>query len=204
MSTTDATAESAQDGPPSRSILDEIRAARERKASAAPPTLTLAIAGYGEPPRVAVVYRYPTAGYEAVTAATDLEQLSGEKDARLHGNCDLLVACCASIVGRRPNADGSTFTLLNIDTDEPVTEEQVVEQTFPATRFGQALADKFGILCGPDVQKVPRFVCREVFSPGAQATGRHEGDLALIAHGNIVFQWLQGVERDRTEEQAGE
>lgn len=190
--------------PPQGSILDDLRAVRTRKADATPPTLTLAIAGYGEPSRLGVVYRYPTAGYEVVIEATDLERLGTEKDAQLHGNADLLSACCASLVGRRPNEDGKTFTLLNLDTDEPVTEAQVIDQGFPAVRFNRALADKLGILCGPDVEKVARFVCREVFSPGGQATGRYEGDIALIAHGNVIFQWLQGVERDRETEQAGE
>lgn len=181
------------------SILDDLRAERERKATAAPPTMALDVPGYGEPSRLAVVYRYPAAGYESALKAAQVERAGADKDSSLNGSADLLIVCCASLVGKRP--DG---TLVNLDTDEVVKPEEVVEPTYPASRFNKTLADKLAIRVGEDVERKGRFICREVFSPGAQQHGRYEGDLALIAASNIVFAWLQGVNREREEEQAGE
>lgn len=196
--------ETPLDGPsaareePQGSILGDLRAIRQAKASEAPPTYPLDIAGYGTPSRLTVVYRYPTAGYSAALAGAELERLGKDKDARVNGNADILVVCCASLLGKRP--DG---TFVNLDTDEPVTLDEVTDPAFPAARFNKTLAEKFGIEVG-DAERVARFVCREVFSPGAQQTGRHEGDMALIAHGNLVFNWLQGANRAADEETAGE
>lgn len=186
-------------GAPTGSILDDLRAIRQEKAEAAPPTLVLDVAGYGEPSRLAVVYRYPAAGYDSALKAAQHERMRAEKDATLNGNADLLIVCCASLVGKRP--DGKIVNLL---TDEVLEPAEVVDPAYPASRFNATLAEKLGIEIGEDVERKARFVCRHVFSPGAQRNGRYEGDLGLIAHGNLVFAWLQGVNRERDEEQAGE
>lgn len=188
--------------PASGSILAGVQAARERARGERAPTIALVIPGYEG--RLACVYRFPTGGYKVAVKAAERETNKLDEQAQINGNADLLIACCASIVGRDPNGDGGNGSLVNLLTNEPIQEEDVLAPDYDALRFNKTLAKLLSIEVGDDLQHPGRYICREVFSPRKESTGIYEGDLSLIANGNVVFRWLQEGELRIDEETAGE
>jgi hypothetical protein len=182
-------AEPERDG----SILGDLRALREEKAEEAAPTLDLDVPGYEG--RLFVRYGYPRGGYERATKAAETEFRSREKDKTLHGNADLLAACCVAVLGR--DAQGRTCDLL---TDRLLGEEEIPE---PPLRFDRQLADALAIDVPDSVERPSRFIVRSLFS--VRGLGNNaEGDVALISAGNRVFAWLAGVRQDFDEQLVGE
>jgi hypothetical protein len=175
------------------SILGELRALREEKAEAAAPTLDLDVPGYDG--RLFVRYGYPPGGYEKAVRAAEVEFRSQERDRTLHGNADLLAACCVSVLGR--DAQGRVVDLLS---DRPLEANEVPE---PPLRFDRSLAEALGIEIPDTVTKRSRFIVRSLFSVRGLGQGA-EGDVALISAGNRVFAWLAGVRQDFDEALVGE
>lgn len=188
--------------PSDGSILGNLRQRRAEAAQEADPYLVLDIPGY-EPPggqksALAVVYRHPQGGYKAALKALEVEFQGKGPDKRLEGNADLLIACCACIVGQ--DEQGQLYDLRD---DSPLSAEEALEHANPL-RFNAELAEKLGIVLPAEKGKVGRFVVRQVFNREAQATGRYLRDLAIIGTGNAVFAWLGGANVQAEEVLEGE
>lgn len=170
------------------SILGRLRVMREDAAQEAEPTLVLDVPGY-EPPgqrfsALAVVFRYPPDGYKAALKTTEVERRGKGPDPALEGNADLIIACCASIVGK--DEQGKLYDLAS---DAQITPEDALSLAKP-TRFDRAFAEQMRIDVPASLAKPGRFIVRQVFNPRAQATGKYTGDLALVGAANRVFAWL--------------
>lgn len=190
-----ATAPDAGQNGSGGSLLDEVRAMRERKLTESARQIRLVIPGYEG--RLAVIYRYPETGYERVVRAVEHETRGATPNARIEAACDLLVACCASVVGRNPDTDET----LHLLTGEVIPDGELPEAPL---RFDRNLADRLGIETPPEVKGVNRHVCRNVFSPRGMAQGIYDGDLSLISTSNVLFNWLNGAEVQVDEELLGE
>jgi len=175
------------------SILGDLRALREEKAEAEAPTLDLDVPGYEG--RLFVRYGYPPGGYERAVKAAETEFRSQERDRTLHGNADLLSACCVSVLGR--DARHRTVDLL---TDRPLAEGELPE---PPLRFDARLAEALQIEVPESVSRPSRFIVRSLFSVRGLGQGA-EGDVALITTGNRVFAWLSGIRNEFDEALVGE
>lgn len=182
---------------PATSLLGQLQARRKEAQTASQPTLALVIAGYKN--GLAAVYRFPDGGGDVAMKAAERERAEADKEARVNGSADLLIACVASLVGRRP--DG---TLVNLDDDSTIEAADTLDPGYPALRFNKTLARKLGINVEREMKRPGRYVARQIFSPRFDSTGIYEGDLALIAQSNFVFEWLQDTEGGFAEELSGE
>lgn len=178
-----------------RSVLDRLKAERDRKAQGKAPVQVFDIYGYGEPSAMVVMYQWPAGGYQEALKAARHEFLSDEKDARLNGACDLLLACCGAVLGRKGGK------LVDLRSDQPVAEDEVPESSL---RFDSGLASALHIDVPDEVKNKGRFIVRSFFSPRGESLGVWDGDLALIAQSNSVFAWLGMKEQAADEELAGE
>jgi len=179
--------------PSAPSVLDMLRAERQRVQDAAENELVADVPGYKG--RLAVRYIYPKAGYGPIAAAMTRAQMAKDKtQALLDVSCDTLIACADSVLGR--NAAGQ---IVNLETDTPVAPGEST-----GLRFGKKLAGLLGIELTDELQHASRFVVRHVFSPHAATTGVFDGDLRLIGESSRVFAWLTEVESEQVDEFVGE
>lgn len=177
------------------SILDSIRTMRSERLADPSRLLDLIVPQYHG--RIAILYRYPETGAEAAIKAVERERRGDTPNARIEGASDLLVACCASVVGRDPE----TKALLDLKTGATLAENELPENVY---RFDRRFAEAVNIEVPGEVKGVARHVCRQLFSPRGAATGVYDGDLSLYAHSNVVYSWLQGAEVEVDEELSGE
>lgn len=177
------------------SILGELRAMRDRKGHENPPTVDFDVPGYGTPSALVIRYQYPSGGYQAAVNAAQAE-FTNAPDARIEGNADLLMACCASVLGR--NRDGK---LVELATNRVLGPGEIPN---PPLKLGRPVAEALGIAVPAEVKRPGRFIVRHLFSPRAALTGVYDGDVALIAQGNAVYAWLAGAKADLDDELSGE
>lgn len=169
------------------SVAAFLRAKREQIVHDGPAELELDVPGYEG--ALVVTYRYPEGGSDPVVQAVNRAQNSKERGAIVSANADLLVACCYEVRGRLPAGD---LEPLDPDpSDGPV-------------RFSKRLARLLEIDVPDDVKAPARFVCRNVFSPQAAATGVYDGDVALMVQGGEVVQFLSKAEAEVSERFVGE
>ena len=177
------------------SVLDQLRERRQKLAQESAESLTLDVPGYGG--RLVARYRFPEAGYQPIVRALARAQAPGRgqgSKADLDANCDLLVTCCETLLGRDEGG-----TLVDLEANASLDESNP-----PALRFGPHLAQLFGIEVPEGLKSPARFVVRHVFSPRAAATGVYDGDIALMTQAGQVMAWLAGQETELGEEFVGE
>lgn len=203
VAATEAEARTAEAG--GSSILDEIREIRAEKANGEARLFVLDIPAYTDAngkPRLAVIYRYPEQGQEAVMAAVQRERQGlrqGDAAKRLEGASDCLLAACASVVGRR--VDGALVDAL---TGAPLGTDARPELPERPLRFGNALAKSFEIDVPEEVRNKPRFILRNLFSPRGLSQGEYEGDVAIITASDLVFGFINGADFELDSETVGE
>lgn len=174
------------------SFLAELRAMRERMVEEAAPRLELEVPNNAG--RIWAVYQFPPEGYQKVTAAMEGSRRGKDPDALLNNASDLLLACCASIVGRRA---GRRVDLL---TDRFLGDEL----PDPPLRINRQLGEALQIELPSDVSHVNRYILRHLFSPRAQATGEYAGDMAIIDQADDVLAWLSGRDQQLARDFSGE
>lgn len=162
------------------SVLDHLHARHEQLKAESTPELLREVPGWRG--ALAVRYRYPDVGSAPIVKAFERAQSSTDPEAVLHGNADVLVACCHEIVGRKPEGDWESLET-DSDPDRPV-------------RFNRRLAELLQlplppVLPGERERSPGRFIVRNVFSPRAEMTGIYDGDVSLMMQAGNVIQWLQ-------------
>jgi hypothetical protein len=172
---------------PDGTVAGYLRAKREEIVQRGPAELELDVPGYDG--ALVVTYRYPDGGSDQVVDAVTRAQNSKERDALVRANADVLVACCYDIRARVPGGE-----LEPIDTDP----------TGDRSRFNKRLAALLGIDVPEEVRHPARFVCQNVFSPAAVASGVYEGDLALMNQGGEVVKFLVKADEELSELFVGE
>jgi hypothetical protein len=164
------------------SILDTARAQREQIARSKFEPIVLDV-----PDGVlGLRCEYPQTGYRTLNDAAERAAASGDRDAVLNANADVILACCVEVVGRKD--PGDTW-----------------ESLLPGgVSIGPRLADALGIAVSPEVKSPARFILRHVFSPRAATTGVYDGDLALLAAGDELVSQLRSGQRRTSEQFVGE
>lgn len=172
---------------PDGTVAGFLRAKRAEITQQGPSEIDLVVPGYEG--ALVVTYRYPEGGSDQIINAVNRAQSSKEHEALAHANADVLVACCHDIRARLPGGE-----LESIDP-EPAADR---------VRFDRRLAELLGIDVPETVRHPARFICRNVFSPAASATGQYEGDLALMTQGGEVIKFLTKVDEETGEQFVGE
>jgi hypothetical protein len=137
---------------------------------------------------LAIRFEYPDGGSDQIINAVVKAQQVNKKGMVLDANLDLLVACCADVVGRQP---GGEWERLDPTDDRPL-------------RFGARLAGLLQMQV-PDTKGNPaKWICRNVFSPKAHLEKKYVGDVQLMAIADRVVTFLQTGRSSAGETLAGE
>lgn len=185
------------------SALEGLRRRRRQIATEDTPSKFLDVPDYKG--ALVVEYRYPEAGSEAVLDAVQRAQTAKERDALLNAQIDVLVRCCHAIYGIKPGAarvplDDSS----RVDELRETLESLDPDPTKPPLRFSPRLAELLQIQVPEEVKSPARFVCRQVFSPRAEATGVFDGDLALMTQTGQLITWLTKADEEVGQKFVGE
>jgi hypothetical protein len=205
MDTDDTPQATQPDEAKGLSVLDAIRDVREQKLGEKPRRIAINVPAYIDSkgnPRVSVIYAYPEGGYERVMRALRRERQGlamNDATMRLEGAGDLLLAACVSVVG--VGLDGRYVDLL---TNADLGTQGDVEPPATPLRFSRKLAELFDIEIPEGVESVPRFILRNVFSPRGAKTGVYEGDPAISATSDAVYEFINGVDLVADEDSLGE
>lgn len=124
---------------------------------------------------LAIRFEYPDGGADAILNAVVRAQQSNDSQTLFDANLSVLVACCAGVMGRQP---GGEWQPLDPEDPRPL-------------RFNERLAGLLQITV-PDLKgKNPaKTICRHVFSPRAESTGKYEGDISLLRVADQVITFL--------------
>lgn len=174
-------------GGPAGSVLSHLQHTRDEIVRAETKPLTLVVPRWKG--ALGIRYQYPEAGSDAIVDAVERAQNAGAgHDQLLEANSDVLIACCADVVGRVPGG-----------------KWQPLDATNPAPlRITSRLANLLGIAVPDNLRSPGRYILRNVFSPKGEATGIYEGDLSLMSQSGRVITWLNDGEDRADERLSGE